>query len=235
MRLRLREFRPRTGPYEHRVVQPRRPLRHTSLRAPEPIGLLYGDHDGLNRLAGLFSFASCSRHTIVHVPLRDGVPPAEGVGERIDLVLAHHSLGLRPSQWPELRRKLRHSTPLTVRTDEARTARDAASWRERRERTHFRGELRHTTHARTFFLFGSRDVFAETATGLAHTAGWGPRRKGVAEGRPALMAALPSLVQPPGGGHPLEVLIGFQPCPPYGHFRRPGEPASRRYRPAAAP
>ncbi|MFF4402077.1 hypothetical protein [Streptomyces sp. NPDC001480] len=222
MRLRLRQFRPRTGPHEHRVVQPWQPLRHTSLSAPEPIGLLLGDHDGLNRLAGLFSFAAYSRHTIVHVPLRDGVPPDEGWGEPTDLVLAHHTLGLRSSQWPELRQKLRHGTPLTVRTDEARTARDAARWRERRERADFREELRHATHARTFFLFGSRDVFAETATSFAHAAGWGPRQKDVAKGHSALMTELPALVQPPGGGHSLDVLICFKPYPPYAHFKRPG-------------
>jgi hypothetical protein len=235
MRLRLREFRPRTGPHEHRVVQPRQPLRHTSLRAPEPIGLLLGDHDGLNRLAGLFSFAAYSRHTIVHVPLRDGVPPDEGQGERVDLVLAHHTLGLRAAKWPELRRGLGPGTPLTVRTDEARTARDAAAWRERRERPGFRDELRHATHARTFFLFGSRDVFAETATWLAHAAGRGPHQKRVAKGRMALMAELPALVQPPGGGHSVDVLVCFKPYPPYAHFRPPGAPASRRRRPASAP
>ncbi|MEV8595673.1 hypothetical protein [Streptomyces sp. NPDC052012] len=222
MRLRLRQFRPRTGPRQHRVVQPRRPLRHTSLRAPEPIGPLLGDHDGLNRLAGLFSFAAYSRHTIVHIPLRDGVPPDEGVGEPVDLVLVHHTLGLRPSKWPELRRALVGGTPLTVRTDEARTARDAASWRERRQRADCRDELPHATHARTFFLFGSRDVFAETATSFAHAAGRGPHQKGVAKGHSALIAGLPALAQQPGGGHPVEVLICFKPYPPYAHFRKPG-------------
>ncbi|MFD3620434.1 hypothetical protein ACFWWT_35375 [Streptomyces sp. NPDC058676] len=222
MRLRLRQFRPRTGPHQHRVVQPRQSLRHTSLRAPKPIGLLLGDHDGLNRLAGLFSFAAYSRHTIVHVPLRDGLPPDEGVGELVDLVLVHHTLGLRPGKRPELRRKLENGTPLTARTDEARTARDAASWRERWERADFRDELRHAAHARTFFLFGSQDVFAETATHFAHAAGWGPRQEGVVKGHSALMAALPTLVQEPGGGHPIEVLICFKPYPPYAHFRRPG-------------
>ncbi|MFJ1807055.1 MULTISPECIES: hypothetical protein [unclassified Streptomyces] len=221
MQLRLRQFRPRTGPHEHRVVQPRHPLRHTSLSAPRPIGLLLGDHDGLNRLAGLFSFAAYSRHTIVHVPLRYTPAPDEAIGEPVDLVLAHHTLGLRPSKWPELRRKLVNGTELTVGTDEARTARDAASWRERSGRADFRDELRHATHARTFFLFGSRDVFAETATDLAGAAGWGPRQKGVEKGRSALMTALPALVQPPGGGHPLEVMISFKPYPPYAHFKRP--------------
>ncbi|WP_037682414.1 hypothetical protein [Streptomyces griseus] len=222
MRLRLRRFRPWIGPHEHRVVQPGQPLRHTSLRAPEPIGLLLGDHDGLNRLAGLFSFAASSRHTIVHIPLRDGAPPDEGVGELVDLVLAHRALGLRPSAWPRLRRKLVNGTALTVRTDEARTARDAASRRERRERAGCRDELRHATHARTFFLFGDRDVFAEIAMDLAEAAGRGPHRKGVDEGHSALMSALPTLVQTPGGGHPLEVLICYKPYPPYAHFRPPG-------------
>ena len=222
MHLRLRRFHPRTGPREHRVVQPRHPLRHTSLRAPEPIGLLLGDHDGLNRLAGLFSFAAYSRHTIVHVPLRDGVPPDEGRGELVDLVLVHHSYGLRPSKWPELRRSLGPGTPLSVRTDEARTDRDAAAWRRRAGCPGCRDELRHATHARTFFLFGSRDVFAEAAMSFAYAAGWGPRRKGVVKGRSAFMTGIPALTQQPGGGHPYEVLICFKPCPPYAHFERPG-------------
>ncbi|MFJ3810711.1 hypothetical protein ACIPWE_30700 [Streptomyces sp. NPDC090073] len=235
MRLRLCEFGFRTGPHEHRVVQPRQPLRHTSLRAPDPVGTLFGDHDGLSRLAGLFSFAACSPHTIVHLPLRDGVPPDEGAGDLVDLVLAHHTLGLRPSRWPALRRRLRAGTPLTARTDEARTARDAAAWRARRDRADFREGLRHATHARTLFLFGGRGVFAETAGHFAHAAGHGPRHKGVAKGHPAFMTSLPELAEPPGGGHPVEVLICFEPYPPYAHFRRPGAPASRPRRPAAAP
>ncbi|MEU6377480.1 hypothetical protein [Streptomyces sp. NPDC046909] len=237
MRLRLRQFRPRTGPHEHRIVQPRQTLRHTSLTAPEPIGLLLGDHDGLSRLAGLFSFAAYSRHTIVHVPLRDGVPPDEGWGERVDLVLAQHSAGLRASDWPELRRKLRHGTPLTVRTDEARTARDAESWRARRSHADARDTLRHATHARTLFLFGDRDAFVSLATEFAYAAGWGPRQKRVAEGHMAFMSALtlPEPPGPPSGGHPLEVDICYKPYPPYAHFKRPGERAIRRSRPASAP
>ncbi|MDR6979142.1 hypothetical protein J2X68_005876 [Streptomyces sp. 3330] len=221
MRLRLQQFRPRTGPHEHRVVQPRKSLRHTSLTAPEPIGLLLGDHDGLSRLAGLFSFAARSRYTIVHVPLRDGVPPDEGSGTPVDLVLVHDTLGLRPSRWPEVRRKLVNGTPLTVRTLEERTASLAAGRQGRGPRAG-RDELRHATHARTFFLFGDREVFAETAVHLAHAAGRGPRQKGVGQGRAVLMASLPTLVQQPGGGHPTEVLICFKPYPPYAHFRRPG-------------
>ncbi|MFJ3138982.1 hypothetical protein ACIPK5_24165 [Streptomyces sp. NPDC086843] len=235
MQLRLLQHRPRTGPHEHRVVRPRQPLRHTSLFAPEPIGMLLGDHDGLNRLAGLFSFAAYSRHTLVHVPLRDAVPPDEGTGQRVDLVLAHHSYGLRPSAWPRGRRALGPGTPLTVRTDEARTDRVAAAWRERAVRPGCRDELRHALHARTFFLFGSRDVFAEAAMSFAYAAGWGPRRKGVTNGRLAMVSSLAGLVQQPGGGHPHEVLICYKPYPPYAHVTRPGWSARRRRPTAASP
>jgi len=201
--------------------------------------MLLGDHNGLSTLSGLFSFAAHSRHTLVHIPLREGVPPDEGEsrGERVDLVLAHHTLGLRPSQWPGLRAKLRRPTPLTAHTDEARTTRDAATWQAHKHHADFRDDLRHSTHARTLFLFGSREVFAATATEFAHAAGWGPRQKGVAKGHSALMTGLP-LVQPPGGGHPLEVLVCFKPYPPYAHFRPPGRhqpPTSRPPRPAASP
>ncbi|MHC5903184.1 hypothetical protein ACVNF4_04615 [Streptomyces sp. S6] len=227
MRLRLTEFRPRTGPHTHRVVRPRTPLRHTSLYAPDPYGVLCGDHDGLNQLAGLFSFAAYSRHTIVHIPLREGVPPNWGTGEPVDLLLIPDSYGLRPSGWPDLRRKLRQGTPLTVRTDERRTARDAErSYRSRRE-----PELRQVTHARTCILTGGRDAFAEMATEFAYTAGWGPRQKGVAQGKPVCMT---HILGSRGDREP-EIGICFQAYPPYAHFRRPGSRSSRRPPPAASP
>ncbi|MFJ5028952.1 hypothetical protein ACIQB5_12725 [Streptomyces sp. NPDC088560] len=158
------------------------------------------------------------------MPLRDGVPPDEGARELVDLVLVHHTLGLRPSRWPEPRGKLRGGTPPAVRTDEPRTAQDTAAWRARPDRAGFRDELRHATHARTFFHFG-RDVFAGTAVWFAHAAGNGPHQTGAA----------PAPVQPPGGGHCVDVLVCFKPHPPYARFRRPGAPASRPRRPAAAP
>lgn len=154
------------------------------------------------------------------MPLRDGVPPDEGRGELVDLVLVHHSYGLRPSKWPALRRSLGPGTPLSVRTDEARTGTPQPG--AGAGRPDCRDDLRHATHARTFFLFGSRDVFAEAAMSFAYAAGWGPRRKGVVKGRPVMMSGVPGLTQSPGGGHPYEVLVCFKPCPPYAHFKRPG-------------
>ncbi|MGW3244642.1 hypothetical protein [Streptomyces sp. NPDC001070] len=232
MRLRLRHFRARTGPVEHRVVQPWHPLRHTALTDPAGYGFLVGDHAGLSALAGLFSFAAYSRHTLVHVPLRGGVPLdeeayLEACGGRVDLVLAHHSLGLRASAWPRLRRRLTGGVPLTVRTDEARTERDGDVWWQQYGRTGARDRLRPVGHARTLFLIGSRGTFAFAAAQLAWAAGWGPRQKGVVKGHAALVASLTPLLAPGDGWRGPEIDIAFKAYPPYAHFRRPGLPHRR--------
>ncbi|MFF7596346.1 hypothetical protein [Streptomyces mirabilis] len=239
MRLSVTEFTPRVGPRAYRVVQPRPPLRHTTLSDPiEGWGYLVGDHDGLARLAALFSFAAFSRHTIVYVPLRRSIPRAYAPGVPVDLVLAHRSPGLRASAWPELRRRLREGTPLTVRTNEERTAAHAAAWEarwaQRWDRLDARDRIRPAVHAGTLFLLGARDTFASAATHLEAAAGFGPRGKRAAEGQDVLVASLtPHL--PPSRGRHVELDIGFQAYPPYTHFRRPGRPASRRCPTAASP
>ncbi|MFE5141683.1 hypothetical protein ACFRDV_29160 [Streptomyces fagopyri] len=239
MRLRLTEHAPRVGPRAHRIVQPRPALRHTTLSDPfEGWGYLVGDHDGLSRLAALFSFAAFSPHTIVYVPLRRSVPRQYAPGVPVDLVLAHRSPGLRASAWPELRRRLRTGSPLTVRTDERRVAARAAAWEARWEQRWDRPEawdrISPAVHAGTLFLLGARDSFASAATGLEAAAGFGPLGKRAAKGQDVLVASLTRHLSPRGGDR-TELDIGFQAYPPYGHFRRPGRPASRRSRPAASP
>ncbi|MGW7365646.1 hypothetical protein ACWGI8_19940 [Streptomyces sp. NPDC054841] len=238
MRLRLDEFRPRTGPHTYRIVQPRHPLRHTTLNDPlhDRWGYLLGDHDGLSRLAGLFAFVAFSRHTVVHVPLRESLPRTFSPGVPVDIVLVHHSLGLRPSRWPGLRAGLRHGTPLTVRTDERRTAARAAAWRKEWEDHNWRSSqwLRPAVHARTLFLFGSRDVFAEAATCFEEAAGNAPLSKHAAKGIDVLGSSLSPLFEPDHRWDRPELDIGFQAYPPYRHFRPPGRPASRRSRTAAS-
>ncbi|MFD9189644.1 hypothetical protein ACFWCA_15580 [Streptomyces phaeochromogenes] len=239
MRLRVDEFRPSAGRYAFRVVQPRRALRHTTLSDPlRGWGYLVGDHDGLSRLAALFSFAAYSPHTVVHVPLRDSVPRSYAPGTPVDLVLAHQSLGLRPSSWPSLRRGLTRGTPGTVRTDEQRTADHAAAWQARWEQRWDRldpvDRIRPAAHARTLFLFGARDTFASSSVQLEAAAGFGPRHKRAAEGHDVLVTSL-TLHMPLSRGRHTELDIGFQAYPPYAHFRRPGRSASRRSRTAASP
>ncbi|MDQ0951900.1 hypothetical protein QFZ24_005823 [Streptomyces phaeochromogenes] len=239
MRLRVGEFRPSTGRYAFRVVQPRPALRHTTLSDPlRDWGYLVGDHDGLARLAALFSFAAYSPHTVVHVPLRDSVPRTYAPGVPVDLVLAHGSLGLRPSVWPSLRRGLTRGTPGTVRTDERRTADHAAAWQARWEQRWDRldpvDRIRPAVHARTLFLFGARDTFASASVRLETAAGFGPRQKRAAKGHDVLVTSLTPHMPLSRGRH-TELDIGFQAYPPYAHFRRPGRSASRRSRTAASP
>ncbi|MEU9111644.1 hypothetical protein AB0D04_07605 [Streptomyces sp. NPDC048483] len=227
MKLRLESFRVRDGRREFRVVRPRPALRHTAVCDPQgAYGFLYGDHDGLSRTAALFSFAAYSRNTVVHLPLRSGVPLTEErfvtwSRPRVDLVLVHHSLGLRVSRWPAIRQRLVHGRPLTVTTNERRTAADAAAWSARWGHLGQREWLRPVTYARTLFLTGSRGVFASAAEEVAYAAGWGPREKGVAEGRSVRAASLTNHLVPDPSRHHAELDILFAAYPPYEHFARP--------------
>ncbi|MEU8524237.1 MULTISPECIES: hypothetical protein [Streptomyces] len=238
MRLKVREFRIRTGPHAYRIVQPWQPLRHTTVNDPvgQHWGYLLGDHEGLNALAALFSFAAFSRHTIVHVPLRHSIPRTFFTVDPVDLVLAHRSPGLRPSAWPGLRGRLRDGTPLTVRTNEQRTAAHAADWERERERRHERAVewLHPAVHAGTLFLHGGRDVFSAASVAFSLAAGFGPLEKRARKGHDALIASLTPYLAPSRAGHRTELDIGFQARPPLHRFRPPGRPASRRPRTAAS-
>ncbi|MFF5344579.1 hypothetical protein ACFY4H_28400 [Streptomyces althioticus] len=239
MRLRAEEFRPRAGRYAFRVVQPRPALRHTTLVDPTRAwGYLTGDHDGLARLAGLFSFAAYSPHTVVHVPLRQSIPRDFPQGVPVDLVLVHQTLGLRPSTWPALRRGLAQGVPRTVRTDERRTARHAADWEDLWERRWDRlprtDRIQPAVHARTLFLSGARDTFAAASVRISEAAGFGPLERRAAKGYDVLCASLTALL-PLSRGRGTELDIGFQARPPLTHFTPPGRSARRRRPTAASP
>ncbi|HEY9370240.1 hypothetical protein [Streptomyces sp.] len=238
MRLKVREFRIRTGPHAYRIVQPWHPLRHTTVNDPisHHWGYLLGDHDGLSALAALFSFAAFSRHTIVHVPLRQSIPRTFFPEDPVDLVLAHRSPGLRPSAWPGLRARLRDGAPLTVRTNEQRTAAHAAAWKALWERGDGRADkwLHPSVHAGTLFLHGGRDVFSVASEAFSLAAGFGPLEKRARKGHDALIATLTHCLAPASAGDRTELDIGFQARPPLHHFRPPGRPASRRPRTAAS-
>lgn len=240
MRLRLRHFRPRTGLVEHRIVQPWHPPRHTALTDPAGYGFLVGDHTGLSALAGLFSFAAYSRRTVVHVPLRGGVPLDE------EAYLETAAWPRRPRPRPplagpagervaRLRRRLTGGVPLSVRTDEARTARDADTWWQRCGHADSRDRLRPVGHARTLILVGSRGTFSFAATALARAVGLGPRQKGVTKGHMALVEGLTPLLESGDRRRGPELDIAFKAYPPYAHFRRPGRPRRRGGAPAPAP
>lgn len=215
MRLRLVEFRPALGPTRYRVVRPNPPLQHTALADPTRYGWLVGDHDGLARLGALFAFAARFPHTIVYVPLRHGNPLGEyeeqlrSCGDRIDLVLMHHSLQLPVSRWPELRGRLRAGAPLTVDADEHQWPDPPAEWARRSGRRDFRDWLRPAVVASTLFLIGSRDSFRAAVGEFTYAAGNGPRSRRGARGSPELMSTLTPLLRPESGEHPIEIDISY--------------------------
>ncbi|GAB2328800.1 hypothetical protein [Streptomyces variabilis] len=156
----------------------------------------------------------------------------------VDLVLVHQMLGLRPSTWPALRRRLTHGVPLTVRTDERRTARHGAAWEELWERRWDRlprtGRVQPAVHARTLFLSGARDTFAAASVRVGRAAGFGPLHTRAAKGHDVLCASLTTLL-PLSRGRGTELDIGFQAYPPLAAFTPPGRSARRRRPTAASP
>ncbi|MFC7330721.1 hypothetical protein [Marinactinospora rubrisoli] len=201
MRLRLREHRPRLDGRVHRVLQPRSPLEQTVLA--DVVGRwtpLVGDQDGLARLAALFALAARSRFSVLYVPLRQNRKLADWAfaANALDLVLVHHSLGLRRSAWPELRRRLGTGRPITVDTDEHRWQHVRLT-AERWTHADFRDRLLPAAHAETLFLAGSRPVFRDAAGELAWAAGNGHRHRRGRRGLPVGLTSLTPLVEPRAG------------------------------------
>ncbi|MCE0447536.1 hypothetical protein LT493_35510 [Streptomyces tricolor] len=151
MRLRLREFRPPHRAVHHRIVQPRQPPAPPRCGPRTPIGLLLGDHDGLEQARRtLLPRRLLPAHDRPHAaaPQR---PADGGVGGWSTSSSPTTAWACAPSQWPELRHRLRQGTPLTVRTDEARTARDAAAWRDTLRAGRLPGRTA-ARHARAYVL-----------------------------------------------------------------------------------
>ncbi|MFD8073972.1 hypothetical protein ACFV3E_15125 [Streptomyces sp. NPDC059718] len=219
MRLRLRHFRPHTGPVEHHVAQPWHPPRHTALTDPVAYGFPLGDHAGLSTPARLFSLA------VRHSPR----------GGRAGLVLVRHSPGLRVSRWPRLCHRPTGRVPLTVRTDEARTALDAVAWWQPFGHADSHDRLRPVGHARTLFLVGGRGTFSFAAAQLAWAAGQGARQKGVVKGHVVLVAQFTPLPEPGDRRRGPELDVAFKAYPPCAHFRRPGRPRRRADAPSPPP
>ncbi|MFD8595481.1 hypothetical protein ACFV1L_10810 [Kitasatospora sp. NPDC059646] len=120
MRLRLTNHRVADhGLRLRRVLSSGAMLRNTHLHPPAPqVGFLTGPRADLLRLGALFRIAAAGPHTAVHVPSPPDDP--ERSSRRFDspslpLLIAREDTGLRPSDWPALRRRMRRTaTPLTV-------------------------------------------------------------------------------------------------------------------------
>ncbi|WP_380281788.1 hypothetical protein [Kitasatospora purpeofusca] len=116
-----------TGSRLGRILHTGPMLRNTFLHPPEQqVGYLYAGRADLLRLGALFRIAATSAHSAVHIPVPPGARPMSyGCVDTwpTPLLLAREDTGLRPSDWPALRRGMRHaSSPLTVTAPAPRAA-----------------------------------------------------------------------------------------------------------------
>ena len=105
-------------------------------------------------LAMAWAFAMRSPRTLVYLPLRQSdCECRRSDGPSLDLVLLHHSLGFRLSQWKDVRAKLRGGRPHTVVCQGLRQDRDEPAYWGNEEL------LRGDVVAGTAFVVGSRPAF----------------------------------------------------------------------------
>ncbi|RKE22600.1 hypothetical protein [Streptomyces sp. TLI_171] len=125
-------------------------LRNTLLHPPRPqVGVLSANRADLLRLGALFRLAATSPHSAVHVPAPPGAP-AQSFGyvdnPAVPLLLAREDTGLRPSDWPDVRRRMRRdAAPLTVTAPAPRSIDRPADVRRRADHR----PARFTEHAGT--------------------------------------------------------------------------------------
>lgn len=110
-----------------RVLSPRRRPDGLWICPPDPtfLGVIVGTRDALLHLGAWFRMAAVSPHSLVHLPT--GGPRPRGVpwygppDRSVDLVIMRRDLGMRPSAWPGVRRRLPAGRPITLRPPAART------------------------------------------------------------------------------------------------------------------
>jgi hypothetical protein len=160
MRLRLACHEIRDGGALARVLVPAVPLRNTWVFAPnfDGYGFIWSNRADLLRLGALFRLAAVSPHSAVHVPV-PSTHPIPPVAHRIRtqnpvaLLVAQDATGLRPSQWPALRRRL-GSGVRADRTMSAPAARSPAGTMRRVAQPGGPPPLRLADHAATLTVIG---------------------------------------------------------------------------------
>lgn len=146
---------------EYRVIRPHRPEPRLVVLDQEVWLGGYADRPAIKQLATLWALAAGSPRSVIYVPMRQNTSQYEG--RRLDLVLSHHSLQLRPSRWTGLRARLGAGAPHTVRIPDPGTPKLDYSTFLHRENRDF---LRFDNAAETLFVTGSRECFYRAAVDL---------------------------------------------------------------------
>jgi hypothetical protein len=130
---------------EFRVVQPARPPKHAPLYVGYRSHQMLVDKPSAVDLVAAWWLVARSPRTIVWLPLRQTAAAcgANCYGERLDLVLMHHSLGLPVSAWKQARARIRQARPHTVVLPEhpfpevTRADHEEAHWRKNLDHLRF--------------------------------------------------------------------------------------------------
>jgi hypothetical protein len=185
VRLEGREWRTlvgtaRLGQAAYRVIRPERLPVHAVLHDDLAGQQLSVDKSATAELAIAWWLAARSPRSIVWLPLRTGAFDCGGApgSRRIDLVLLHHSLGFRVSEWKRLRARVGEPKVHKVTMPAG-----ALPVRPSDSRRHhgFRDRLDWKIAADTLFIVGSRLAF--------ELEGW--RLRELAEESPAVLADAP--------------------------------------------
>ncbi len=171
------------GGRKFRVVRPARPPQHAPLYTGYRSHQMLVDKQSALDLAAAWWLAARSPRTVVWLPLRQTATTCGSrcYGQRLDLVLMHHSLALPVAAWKQARAQIRQTRPHTVVLPErpfpdlTQADHERSHWRENLD------HLRFALAADTLFLIGSRAAFELQAGQL----------RGLVEDCPAHMAAKP--------------------------------------------
>ena len=161
LELRTRISRVGVDGREYRVIRPDKPAVRLVLHDQDYWLNGFADRAAIRQLGTLWALASVSPRSIVHVPMRQN--PSPHGGRRLDLVLCHHSLQLRPSRWTALRARLGTGAPHTVRIPDPGTPKlDYSRYLHRENRDH----LHFDNAADTLFVVGSHESLYRAAVDL---------------------------------------------------------------------
>ena len=173
----------RLGPDSYRVIRPERPPAHAVLHEDHAGWQLSVDKAASVELAIAWWLAARSPRSLIWFPLRTspvdcGAWPGS---RRLDLVLLHHSLGFRVSEWKRVRS--RFAEPKVHKATMPSGALPSREWDFHDFPFHreFRDHLDGKVAADTFFVIGSRVAFELAGAGLRE----------LAEAAPAFLAARP--------------------------------------------
>ncbi|MFG3342934.1 hypothetical protein [Glycomyces sp. NPDC048151] len=187
MRLDDREWKVRVGSVRlgaaaYRVIRPERPPAHGVLH--HDFGMQFSvDKQATVDLAIAWWLAARSRRSIVWLPLRTGDADCGSApgSRRLDLVLLHHSLAFRVSEWKRVRARIAESHVQKVTFPAGGLPPYRSGPHDVRWHHGFRDHLDWRVAADTLFIVGSRPAFERE--------GWKLRE--LAEEAPARLAEAP--------------------------------------------